>query len=94
LTGISTHTPLEKGQSLVFLVHFLLSTIGGRRPFANCMQTVVIKFQTILDLMDFASVIAHDGHEIDHSSLTIRGQFEDADVELAHAGYKAAIITG
>ena len=56
------------------------------------MQTLILKFPTILDLMDFASVTAEDGHEVDHARLTIKGQFEEADVELAKSGYKADII--
>jgi hypothetical protein len=56
------------------------------------MKKVVLQFRTILDLVDFASVISPDGHTIDYSRLTITGHFEEADIELAKAGYKANVI--
>lgn len=45
-----------------------------------------------LDLVDFQSVLAKDGHEIDYTNLIIKGAFEEADIELAKAVYKAIAI--
>ena len=45
-----------------------------------------------MDLVDFETLLAEDCQEIDHARLTIAGKFEDADVELAKAAYKAIAI--
>ena len=56
------------------------------------MRKVVLQFRTILDLADFLSVIGKDKHITDTIHLTVTGCFQEADIELAKAGYKASII--
>lgn len=53
------------------------------------MKKVVLQFKSILDLTDFVAVIGKHDHVIDHVHLTICGYFEEADIELARAGYNA-----
>lgn len=56
------------------------------------MKSVILLFRTILDLLDFESVIEEQSHVTNRSRLTISGDFEEADIELARAGYGATII--
>ena len=56
------------------------------------MKKVSILFKSVIDMLDFESVIAGRTHESDHARLTIFGDFEEADLELAKAGYGAEII--
>lgn len=56
------------------------------------MKNAVLQFRTILALADFHSVIGKDDHEIDYTNRIIKGTFEEADIELAIAGFKALVI--
>ena len=56
------------------------------------MRKVVLQFRTILDLADFLSFIGKDKHTVDTIHLTVTGHFQEADIELAKAGYIALII--
>ena len=55
------------------------------------MRIVSLRFPTILELVDFNSIIEKDDYQVDHLNLTIKGKFEEADIELARAGYKAIV---
>lgn len=56
------------------------------------MKSATLKFSTILELIDFQSLLDHGHHEVDRNHLTISGQFDQADIELAKAGFKAIVI--
>jgi hypothetical protein len=56
------------------------------------MKKATLKFSTILELIDFQSLLGYDHHQVDRTHLTISGQFEHADIELAKAGFKAIVI--
>lgn len=56
------------------------------------MKSVTLQFPSILSLLDFESVIEKDGYNLDRVHLTVKGEFEEADIELAKAGYKAIVI--
>lgn len=56
------------------------------------MKSVTLQFPTIISLLDFESLVEKDGLDVDSVHLTIKGEFEEADIELAKAGYKAFIL--
>lgn len=56
------------------------------------MKKATLQFQTILELLDFELLLKTEGHQIDRGHFIISGYFEEADIELAKAGYKATVI--
>ena len=56
------------------------------------MKQVTLQFSTILQLLDFHSLVADEDPEIDNTRLTIKGRLEEADIELAKIYYNAIII--
>jgi hypothetical protein len=56
------------------------------------MKKVFIQFKSLADMLDFESIIVNLLHDSDHSQLWVFGEFEEADIELAKAGYGAEVI--
>jgi hypothetical protein len=55
------------------------------------MKKVTRQFSTMLD---FEKITVRYGRIKDYSRLTVKGYIEEADIELAKAGFNAIVIEG
>lgn len=55
------------------------------------MSELIIKFPSLLDLLDFIEVTGNAGQKIGIERYYIRGFFSDAEIELAQNGMQAQI---
>lgn len=55
------------------------------------MSELIIRFPSLLDLLDFIAVTGNTGQKIGREIYYIRGFFSDAQIELAQNGMHAKI---
>jgi hypothetical protein len=56
------------------------------------MQTSTLHFPSIIELVDFQGAANADIQHFNLADLTLTGNFSEADIELAKAGFEAVVV--
>lgn len=56
------------------------------------MRKVILKFSSLGDMLDFEKESNSYGHNQDYHQMTVSGYFNEPQIELAQASYKAIVI--
>jgi hypothetical protein len=53
------------------------------------MKQVTLQFPSIIEMIDFQTMVSTNIIHLNRTDLTLTGKFNEADIELAKAGYYA-----
>jgi hypothetical protein len=56
------------------------------------MKQITLQFPSIIELIDFQSIVSTYIIHFNRTDLTLTGIFSEADIELAKAGYHAFVV--
>jgi hypothetical protein len=56
------------------------------------MKQVTLQFPSIIEMIDFQTMVSTNIIHLNRTDLTLTGKFNEADIELAKAGYYAVVV--